>query len=257
MENKMELFDCCASFGTGMIPPLKPVDEPADLIAEMNRWNISEALVFHAAMRDDSPIVGNELLVRAIANYRRLHGTWAILPHQTGELGTPEEFITRMKKYKIRALWAFSAEHKYLLTTTTFGPLFELMIQKKIPLLLSVNENSGGLSGWMLVEYILRESPKLTLIITEHGCWGDDRYFRPLLEKYENLYTDTSQYQLDGGIANLCRKYGSHRLLFGTSFPKYYMGGSALTLLHADISEEEKKAIAGGNLRHLLKQVRL
>lgn len=253
----MQLFDCCASFGTSVIPPLKPANEPADLIAEMDRWNISEALVFHATMQDDSPVVGNKLLVRATANYGRLNGTWAILPPQTDELGTPEEFIAQMKKYKIYALWAFPSEHRYLLTATTFGPLFELMIQKKIPLLLSVNENSGGLSGWMLVEYILRECPKLTLIITEHGCWGDDRYFRPLLEKYENLYIDTSQYQLDGGIANLCRKYGPHRLLFGTSFPKYYMGGPALTLLHADISEEEKRAIAGGNLRHLLRKVRL
>jgi len=253
----MEFFDCCALFGVSQVPSLKRADYADDLIREMNYWGISEALVFHAAMRDDSPTVGNELLVRAIAKYNRLHGTWAILPHQTGELGTPEEFIARMKKYGIRALWAFPTEHKYLLTATTFGPLFELMIQKKIPLFLSVLESSGGLSGWMLVEYILREFPELILIVTEHGSWGQDRYFRPLLEKYKHLYIDICRYELDGGIADLCRKYGPYRLLFGTSFPKYYIGGPVLTLLHVDITEKEKRSIAGDNLRRLLAEVRL
>ncbi len=107
----------------------------------------------------------------------------------------------------------------------------------------------------MLVEYVLHEFPMLTLIITEHDL--EDRCFRPLLEKYEHLYIDISRYELDGGIADLCCKYGPHRLLFGTGFPKNYIGGSVLTLLHADITEEAKRAIAGDNLRRLLGGVRL
>lgn len=253
----MELFDCYAFFGRSMIPSLKRVDEAADLIAEMDCWGISDALVFHVAIQDECPTVGNELVVKEIAKYNRLHGTWAILPHQTGELGTPEEFIAQMKKYGICALWTFPAEHKYLLTATTFGPLFELMIQRKIPLFLSVLESSGGLSGWMLVEHLLHEFPRLSLVVTEHGWWGQDRYCRPLLEKYENLYIDTSRYELDGGIADLCHKYGPHRFLFGTLFSKYYMGGPVLTLLHADITEEERRVIAGDNLRRLLKEEKL
>lgn len=253
----MQFFDCCASFGISMVPSLKRADKITDLLAEMDRWGVSDALVFHAAMQDDSPIVGNELLVRAIAEHPRLHGTWAILPPQTGELGTPEKFITQMKKYGIHALWTFPIKHRYLLTAATFGSLFELMIQKKIPLFLSADEDSLKFSNWMLIEHVLHEFPKLILIITGHGNWGEDRYFRPLLEKYKHLYIDISRYELDGGIAALCRKYGHYRLLFGTLFPKYYMGGPVLTLLHADISEEEKVAIARDNLWRLLREVRL
>lgn len=96
----MQFFDCCASFRISMVPSLKRADKVTDLLAEMNRWGVSDALVFHAAMRDDSPIVGNELLVRAITERPRLHDTWAILPPQTGELDTPEKFITQMKKLR-------------------------------------------------------------------------------------------------------------------------------------------------------------
>jgi len=46
-------------------------------------------------------------------------------------------------------------------------------------------------------------------------------------------------------------------LLFGTNFPFTNMGGPMLTLAQADVSDSEKEAIAGGNLRRLLGRVKL
>ena len=91
-------------------------------------------------------------------------------------------------------------------------------------------------------------------MICDHGCWGQDRLFRPLLERYPNVHIDTSQYLLDGGIESLVADYGAGRLLFGSSFPESYLGGMMLTLRHARISEEAKAAIAAGNLERILAQ---
>jgi predicted TIM-barrel fold metal-dependent hydrolase len=222
----------------------------------MDHHNIDEALVYHARQRDDSPLVGNEVLLNGIKNTDRLHGSLAILPLQTGEMGTLESLVEKMKENKIKAFRAFPTLHKYSMSKTALGPLYELMVERNIPLFISISESSG-VSKWALMENILAEVPDLTLIVTEHGSWGEDRFFRPLIEKYENLHIDTSRYELDGGIKDFCGKYGAERLLFGTNYPFINPGGPVLTLAQADVTTKEKEMMASGNLERILGRVKL
>ena len=240
-----------------MIKPIRFAETADDLLKEMDFYGIEEALVYHSRQRDDSPIVGNKILLREIEGVHRLHGTLAILPPQTGELGSLEDLLELMRVKNIRAFRAFPSEHKYLMTKTALGPLYELMIERNIPLFISVNESCGGISGWYLIEKILSDAPELTLVVTEHGSWGHDRFFRPLIEKYENLYLDISRYELDGGISRFCADYGADRLLFGTGFPQWNPGGPILMLAQADITSKEREMIASGNLLRILGRVRL
>jgi len=253
----LKFFDCNACFGRPIIRPIRFAETAEDLLREMDFFSIDEALVFHSMQRDDSPVVGNEILLKEIEGFERLHGTFAILPLQTGELGSPEIILEKMKTRGIRAFRAFPSEHKYLMTRTALGVLYELMIERSIPLFISVNESCGGISGWYLIENILSDAPDLTLVVTEHGSWGHDRFFRPLIEKYENLYLDISRYELDGGISDFCAKYGAERLLFGTGFPQWNPGGPILMLAQADITSKEREMIASGNLQRILRRVRL
>ncbi len=253
----MEFFDCNASFGSPMVRPVRFAETAEELLQEMDYYGISKALVHHARQRDDSPVVGNEMLLEEIGDYDRLHGTFAILPLQTGELGTLEEIIEKMRTKNIRVFWAFPAEHRYLMARTSLAPLYDLMVDRNIPLFININESCGGISGWYLIESIMSEVPDLTLVVAEHGSWGHDRYFRPLIEKYENLYLGISRYELDGGIEGFCSKYGAERLLFGTGYPKWNPGGPILTLAQADITAKEREMIASENLERILRRVRL
>jgi predicted TIM-barrel fold metal-dependent hydrolase len=103
----------------------------------------------------------------------------------------------------------------------------------------------------------MAEVPDLTLIITEHGSWGCDRFFRPLLETYERVHLDTTLYFLDGGIEDLVSTYGPGRLLFGSGLPERYPGGMMMYLRHCQIDDEARAAIAGDNLARLLEEVEL
>lgn len=253
----MKFFDCNASFGAPMLKPLRYAENAGELLSEMDYYGISEALVYHVRQRDDSPVVGDRMLLQEIKGFPRLHGTLAVLPLQTGELGSTEEILEKMRKNDVRAFWAFPSEHKYLMTRTSLGALYDMMVERNIPLFISAKQSCGGLTSWHLFETMLSETPDLTLVVTEHGSWGEDRYFRPLIEKYENLYLDISQYELDGGIQDFCSKYGADRLLFGTGYPKWNPGGPILTLLHADITSKEREMIASGNLERLLRRVKL
>jgi len=253
----LEFFDCNAAYGVWSVPHYKPASKVEDLLAEMEWCGISRALVRHAAMDNEAPQVGNRLIVEETAEHPQLAPTWAILPPQTGELGTPEEFVQAMGEAGVRALWAFPGNHRYRLDAVSCGPLLEVLVARRIPLFIGRHETSVGLTGWELAASVLSDFPTLRLVVVGHGSWGEDRQFRPLIEAYEGFHTDTSRYELDGGIADVCRKYGPARLLFGSAFPSTSPGGAMLTLAHADITDDEKQAIASGNLDRLLREAQL
>lgn len=232
-----------------MVPPLRYAATAGDLLEEMDLCGIGEALVYHVAMRDDAPSVGNELMLAAIHGQSRLYGTWALAPPQTGEFPAPEQFAVQMKEHNTKALRAYPEQHRYLLNDVTFGPLFEIMIAANMPLVLAAD--------WQLITELLGEFPRLTVIALQQKNQGQDRYFRPLLEKYLNLFISTTRYECDGAIEELCRKYGPDRLLFGTGYPEIPMGGAVLTLLHCGLPQHDIEAIAGGNLKRLVGEVGL
>jgi hypothetical protein len=258
MSQAASYFDCNVSLGAnvcGVFQPCLTVDE---LLAEMDWAGVDQALVHHALMREQSPVVGNAVLAESIAGRPRLMGTWAILPQQTGELPSAGAFFSAMAHAGIRALWAFPEEHRYVLDRVTFGRFLDELSERHIPLFLP--RNAGGPrppDTWNLVYHLLSQYPQLTLVVAAHGPWGEDRYFRPLLEQCQGFHIDISRYELDCGLRELVGKYGAERLLYGSNFPQSPMGGPRLMVEHAEVSEEARRAIAGGNLRRLLGEVQL
>jgi predicted TIM-barrel fold metal-dependent hydrolase len=252
----MFFFDCNVSFGLSPTPALSYSETVDELLAEMDRNGIDKALVTCAAQHFDSPLVGNPLLIEQIQGRPRLYCAWAILPSQTGEMPV-NALIDRMRENDVRALWAWPSKHHYLLSALTFGPLLEELTARHIPLFLPLTEGSGRANGWAALGELLHGFPALTLVATDQSVWGEDRYFRPLLERYPNFYLETSRYELAHGLRDIHQTYGVERWLFATGYPVRYMGGAVMQLLHADIPDAAKEAIAGGNLRRLLQEARL
>ena len=255
----MDWFDCYCGFGVPAKPFGAVFPTTAELLDELDFCGVGEALVFHTAQQFDSPQAGNHFVVSETqlrppeADYvgqasgqPRLHPTWAILPPQT-ECDVAG-FLDDMRGHGVKALRAYPEEHRYLLGGITFGPLFEELAARRIPLLLGPH--------WQTVGDVLAEFPELTLVVVDHGSWGDDRFFRPLIERYPRLYLDTANYQLERGLTDFVRRYGPDRLLYGSGSPNIQMGAALLTLAQADMSDSAKAAIAGGNLRRLLSEAR-
>ncbi|MBN1937238.1 MAG: amidohydrolase family protein [Anaerolineae bacterium] len=247
----MFFFDCNVSFGRPSVPALSYAETAQTLLDEMDHNGIDEALVTCAAQHDESPLIGNPLLIEQIKGQPRLHPAWAILPAQTGEMPV-DDLLAGMRENSVRALWAWPAEHHYLLDVMTFGPLLETLVARRIPLFVPLTE-----FGWSAIGALLADFPELTLVATDQSVWGEDRYFRPLIEKYPNLYLETSHYELAHGLRDFVNTYGAERWLFGSQYPTRYMGGALMQLLHTDIDTDAIAAIAGGNLKRLLTEVRL
>ncbi len=247
----MFFFDCNVSFGRPGIPVLSYAESAQDLLDEMDRSGIDEALVTCAAQKHESPLIGNPLLIEQIKGQPRLHPAWAILPAQTGEMPV-DALIAGMRSNGVRALWAWPSAHHYLLDRITFGPLLDELTARRIPLFVPLTE-----FGWAAVSALLVDFPELILVATDQSVWGEDRFFRPLIERFPNLYLETSHYELAHGLRDFVDTYGAARWLFGTQYPTRYMGGALMQLLHTDIDADARAAIAGGNLRRLLAEVRL
>ncbi len=249
----MRFSDCNVFFGLPTHRPLLPVATVEALLAEMDRAGIEKALVWHIVQHDASPQVGNRLLAEAIRSQPRLTGCWAVLPNQAHEFPPPVVLFGQMREARIAALRIFPNEHHFLANAVSLGDLLEPMVARRVPLFLSVKRGMD----WGGVYALLRDFPDLVCVICDHGCWGEDRRFRPLLERYRNVYVDTAQYLLDGGIESLVADYGAGRLLYGSGFPESYFGGMMLALRHARIPDEAKEAIAAGNLERILGEAEL
>ena len=249
----MRFFDCNAFVG---LPARRELYEPApgapEILAEMDFCGVERALVWHIAQLDASPELGNRLLSGVIQTEPRLAGCWAILPNQAHEFPPFEVFLQEMRQARVAALRVFPNDHHFLLNGVALGSWLEGMVAHRVPLFLSVAHGTD----WQSAYALLAEFPDLVCVLCDHGCWGEDRRFRPLVERYAHVYVDTAQYLLDGGIEAFVKDYGPERMLFGSGFPASYLGGMILALKHALIPEEAKAAIASGNLERMLAEVR-
>ena len=253
----MEFFDSNTYIGR---PRNAPTGQPAvpgatvdELIAAMDCSGVARALVWHVAQRDVDPPTGNAMLAEAIAGRERLVGCWTILPDCCGELGGVDAFLRAAAAAGVRAFRAFPELNRYLPRRPVIGELMDAFVAARAPLILSIGQGVA----WSTVYDLLEEWPELTVVLADVGCWGTDRYFRPLLKTYPNVYLELSGYILDGVIEALVRDLGPDRLLYGSAWPEGYHGGMMLAIRHAEIAEAAKAAIASGNLQRLLDEVRI
>jgi hypothetical protein len=259
----MRIIDCSACIGFGTVnrvitnhekypvyEKVRQIRDACELLEEMDFCGVSESYIYHQIMIDVGPCYGNQLAVQeAAASPNRLHATWTILPPITGEIDQPEAFILRMKDSNVCALRAYPQQNRYFLDRVTMGELLDVMCERNIPLYLSPSEQ------WEYIYSALREFPKLTVILTNYGLWGSERFIFPLVRAYENFYVDTSDYQLLAGIENFVRKFGSERLLFGSNLPMDTIGGPLTTLLGSGIAKDDIENILHKNMERLIGRV--
>jgi len=251
---QLEFFDANVYVGRPMNGSVfEPFAGPAELVAHMDGAGIRQALVWHIAEFDDSPLTGNPLLSEAIAGHERLQGCWTLLPPQTDGLITPD-FFSRMARARVAALRASPEPHRYVLNRVVFGTFLDEVCERRVPLLLSLQRGVG----WPDIYRILEDYPDLTCVLCDIGGWSADRYTYPLLEAYARVYVESSMLALeDGGTEAMVERYGAERIVFGTGLPERYAESAMLQLTHAAIPDADKVRIAHGNLERLLGEVEL
>jgi hypothetical protein len=250
----LKLLDCNLCLGLPMLNDYESYATAREMLDAVRPVGVAGGIVWHVAQRDYDPAEGNRLLADAIRGCDALRGCWTLLPQQAREV-VIEDFFGRMSSDRIVALRAFPDLHRFRLRRGVFGGFLDELVERRIPLFLSVE--SAGIT-WSAVHDLLEEYPGLTCVLADIGIAGVNREVWPLLERYPNVYVESSLLALaEGGMETTVAEFGEDRVLFGTGFPARYAEAAALQLLHADISDSAKAAIAQGNLRRLISEVRL
>lgn len=237
---------------------------------EMRYFEIKEALVYHAVAKEYVPQAGNKMLLDELKDEKSLHGCWTLLPPYTKEMTPPEILVKQMSAVGIKACRVIPNERinptmphyweqPYLLFSLSewsMGSTFSVLEKHRIPVFIDFNTDFPYVdrTDWDMIYNICKNHPQLPVVLVHFGFRTNRRLY-PLLAQCNNLYIEISGYWLYRGIESICKEFGPEKILFGTNMPLYDPGCLIMLVTHANVSEEQKKLIAGDNLRRLLNGV--
>ena len=241
----MELFDVNCFVGRWPTARYACPDLPG-LQAEMARLGIARALVRHTWSWWHDPQAGNEALLREIAAAPNLRPCLAATSLLSEELHGLDSFLSLVEEANAGAVCLFPRSHSYTLAPWAIGGLLDALQRINMPLMLEMEETS-----WPEVQAILRDWPRLPIIVTRTG-YRILRNLLPLLRAYRNLYVDIAYLADNEALECIAASVGVERLLFGTGTPRVDGGGAVARLTYSGLSDAQKEMVAFRNLDRLL-----
>lgn len=251
----LDLFDANCCLGTSNLAQSSLPLSSVELLAEMDRYGISDALVYHAWAECYSASVGNDKLFNEVSLFPRLHACCVMMPGPPPLTKDRPLAIDDMVLAGARAARLFVRAHRLSLSGWSIDDLLGKLNDRHIPLFLDFGRThwAEDVTDYDAIYRICHQFRELPIILVREGI-GSTRLLYPLLEKFDNLRLEISYYQVPRGLEEICRRFGATHLLFGTGLPSYCAGAPITMLLCADLSIQDKRAIAGGNLRQLLER---
>jgi len=230
-----------------------------DLLREMERFGIEEALVTHSMSREHHPIDGNAAVLAEIKGRPNLHPSWAFLPPTSRELPKPAELIPRMIANGVRAAKLLYGSYTFPISEWCIGELLDELEIHQAPTFLDPDVELDNCDmdrfDWDGVDNLCRAHPNLPVILSEFRIRSSNRLLYQLLEKHPNLRVEISGYWAHHAIEFITREFGAYRLLFGTRMPVRDPACAICQVAYSDVSDADKRLIAGDNLRNLLRGV--
>ncbi len=261
LKREIHFFDANCWIGENPFPSFKHFNNSSELIIEMDKYAIEEALISHFLAWKYNPFIGNNTLADEIRESEKFYGCYVLVPPGTEKIGDIKGYIDEMVKKKARAFRIFPLEHHFSLADWSMGKVLSILEDRRIPLIFPLGQITWAFNQvhWDVIYELSQRYKRLPIIVDGYGPQEltQSRFFLPLLENCENVYLDIHNLILYGIIEEIVNRVGAHRLLFSTGMPFNNPGASLMRVITAQISDEEKKQIAHGNIKRLLKGVRI
>ena len=249
-------FDCHSVIGQRPRKHRRERWSTEHLLEDMDLAEIAGALTVHAVATTYDPVYGNGRLGPELAKAPdRLFGAWCLAPlGSPGFYETGDDMVSAMEEHDVRAArivpGGFSAHPEMM------GPTFEVLQDRRMLTLMEVGSERHPI-GWGAADVfsffhdLLSRYPELPVLLIDH-LWGQQRPIHRLMELHDNLHIEFSNYQINRGIERYVADFGDDRLLFGTGMTAKSPGAARAFVDYAQVSDESKRKIAGGNLKRLL-----
>jgi predicted TIM-barrel fold metal-dependent hydrolase len=257
--DSLELFDSCVTLGRVVYSGTPEYITVDNILSIMDRYHIKEALVHDHHARLIYPREhGNRNLLDTVKGIERVHPVWVIEPPRLTADESADDLVTDMIDAGVKA--ARLTMHPVSPLPWLWHDLLALLEKHSIPCFLDFGEVStrGKLEDNEVnnVRDIACAHPGIPLILSHvMGGLGVHPGIMHLIPSLPNLYMDVT------GILEYWReiahKVGPERVLFGTGMPFTDPGILISNIQYAvGFSFEEKKLMAGDNIRRLLGEVK-
>ena len=248
----LNLFDASCWLGLSSAFPLMEEGTPELLESVHRKSFVKEALVSHWATSNDSCPAGNRTLLAEIRKHDNWYATITLNPLFPQDPGSPSAAGWTWPK-KVKAARVFPAAFHYALTDWCAGSLCELLLKRRLPLFVLHTETT-----FPDLYQIAKRYPKLQIILESQTrkIIYHMRMVLPLMKECPNVHLEISNCSSQGMIEYIVNNIGSRQLIFGTFAPANDPLVPLGLLLGAGISHKDKSAIAGGNIRRIISEVR-
>jgi predicted TIM-barrel fold metal-dependent hydrolase len=219
-----------------------------ELIEDMDRCGIRAAVFSHlsaimastAAELRAAHDQSSEIVRR---NKARLRAYIAFQPHlaldsrkELDRLLDPESGFAGIKLH--------GPIHRYPMNGTAYREVYRFAHEHSLPVLFHVYES--GAEGVPVLARIAAEFPNMCVILAH--LWPGSGPPPELLRASPNLYADTCASSAGRGqIASIVRNCGAERIVFATDATYLNTGGQLAKVGLADVAEERKRLVLGGN----------
>jgi len=249
----LSFFDANCWLGTPSYFPLAQELHPGQVEGTLQEYKLHGALISHWDAVRLSAQEGNQALLEASGTLpQNVYTVWTGLPTAVSEQdplpgrGRPDP--------RLRGVRLFPKTHQFQLAAWVVGELCEWCSERRIPLFVWHVETQ-----WASLQALAAAFPRLTIVIESQWqkCLCHNRDLFSLLKACPNVLLESSNFIGQDNVSVFVRSFGAGRLLWGSFLPVNDPYASIGMVLEADITENQKQLIAGGNLRRLIAEVKV
>ena len=253
LARKLSFCDCNIWLGRPEGFPLSEELCANSLNEVLDKRFVTGGLVSHWRGKTISAQDGNESVLQDLR--RKQRGSICHLDSAAPVPSEPARFPVLQKlPREVRAVRIFPKSHHFPMTDWCIGSLCEWLVERRMPLFIWHTE-----LDWPSMYEIARKFPKLSIVI-ETQVQKILYHTRPLfllMRDCRNILLETSNFAGQGFVEYVAREFGPDRLIFGSFLPVNDPLVAMGMILDAEIPQDQKELIAGGNLRRLITEVRI
>ena len=226
-----------------------PKGSPEEMLASMDSLGIDMACLTHHSSIGPDYRYGNDKIREAIEKYpKRFVGYVTLNPNY------PEDMKNEIGRcFSIRGFKGIKlhpASHGSPIDHKNYHPAYEAANQKHCPILIHV----WGQNEVAIVDTLAYEYPEANFIMGHTG--GEEKameYAVQVINRHDNVFADlTVSVVREGNVEWFVNEIGSHKTLFGSDMPFIDPRSALGRVALAQINEQEKIDILGGNMSRLL-----
>ncbi len=226
---------------------------PAELLARMAAANVKLAIV--CPLKPPGYHLGpaNDLVAEAVAREPRLTGLARVDPNQTEQ--AINELDRAIRDLGLKGLFLHPWEETFRINGPRVDPILSRCAELQIPVVIA--SGYPWVSEAAQVGDLARRFPNVTLVMTHGGQINISGLGQAdalsTLQRHPNVCMETSGVYRQDFVEDVATQIGPERVLFGSNSPFMDMRLEVERARWANLAEESKALILGGNAQRIFK----